>query len=217
MVLPSSHESKNFSHQQHALACRIAGLAFLNGVTVGWTKQDLAVWLAGPYRAVTRAAIVKPRRDTPQLSKSDIAGLDPNASTPDRSAGLARLDDVIREARWRVLAELESAAISRGRVAFATRARSLGHVRWIDDGEEARDVVALARDGAGAPSQPGWYAVDVPGMRLRDRVLSLFAVDCLTHPLDYERALVVCHRCEKVTFDAAARGRGECSEHRGAH
>ncbi len=175
-----------------AMACRVAGLAFLNGVTAGWTKADLAAWLAGPYRAVTRPVELVVRHDTPRLATTDVAT---RASDP---SGLARLDEVICEARWRVLAALESAAMSRGRVAFAARARTLGHVRCVVD----------------ADGRSTWVALDARGMRLRDRVLALFAVDCLAHPLDYERELIVCHRCERVFFDASARGRGECPAHR---
>ena len=47
-----------------------------------------------------------------------------------------------------------------------------------------------------------WAPVDVAGMRLRTRVLSLFAADALDRPLDYVENLHVCHRCEAVTFGA---------------
>lgn len=192
MDYPLSKEPGDLSYEPHALACRIAGVAFLNGVTDGWKKSDLAAWLAGPYRAVTRAAD-DARRDTPRLVATDTARVS-------MSDGLVRLDEIICEARWRVLAALEAAAMARGPIALATRARALGHVRGVVD----------------ADGRSAWVAIDAPGMRLRDRVLSLFAVDALAHPLDYARALTVCHRCERVLFDAAARGRGECPEHRPA-
>jgi hypothetical protein len=167
-------------HDPHALACRAAALAFVNGVTDGWGVGDLAMWLSGSYRSVTRRA---------------ASAADPRARTE-----LAHLDEVVRDARWRVLAELEATALARGRAAFATRAISLGHI-----------------DRAVRTGVAGWVPLDVPGMRLRDRVLSLFAVDALTYTRDYERLLFVCHRCEKVAFDVVARSRGACLTHVSAH
>ena len=59
-------------------------------------------------------------------------------------------------------------------------------------------------------SEPTW-APTGEAARLADRVLSLFAVDYLVRPGDYESELSVCRVCGTVTFDEAARARGGCN------
>jgi hypothetical protein len=51
-------------------------------------------------------------------------------------------------------------------------------------------------------------------MHLKDRVLSVFAVDFLLRPEDYVGELLVCHVCESVVFDPKARLLGQCGAHR---
>jgi hypothetical protein len=73
-----------------------------------------------------------------------------------------------------------------------------------------RDVVpALDIDGASL-----WVPLNRRGMILRDRILSLFAVDFLLRPEDYAGELFVCRMCEQVVFDSAARSLGQCGAHR---
>src|SRR5438067_2315971 len=66
-------QSKDLSHEPHAMACRIAGLAFMNGVTEGWSKGDLAVWLAGPYRAVAASGRSTAARTEPHTRAVSIS------------------------------------------------------------------------------------------------------------------------------------------------
>ncbi|WP_394832058.1 hypothetical protein LVJ94_36630 [Pendulispora rubella] len=70
--------------------------------------------------------------------------------------------------------------------------------------------VLRSRHGSG---EMGYIPVDWPRMRLEDRVMSLFAVDALLRPRDYERRLSICGRCASVSFDDAARERGFCDMH----
>jgi hypothetical protein len=66
-----------------------------------------------------------------------------------------------------------------------------------------------------APTVDGfWIPLDAPRMRLKDRVLTLFAADYLLSPRDYKRNLAFCRRCERVVFDPAARQTGQCGAHR---
>jgi hypothetical protein len=58
-----------------------------------------------------------------------------------------------------------------------------------------------------------WIPLDAPRMRLRDRVLALFAADYLLRPRDY-KSLAICARCERVVFDPAAGQTGQCGAHR---
>lgn len=107
---------------------------------------------------------------------------------PESGVRSEALSDVLREARWKAFAALEEAAA--------------GHARFVQD---AAGKGLLVRD-----SERGWVPVDRPGARLRARVLSLFAVDCLLRPADYRNLLLACPRCESVVFDAAARDAGRC-------
>jgi hypothetical protein len=59
----------------------------------------------------------------------------------------------------------------------------------------------------------GFVPIDWPRMRLEDRVMSLFAVDCLLRREDYETTLAICGRCSMVSFDASARRVGACVVH----
>jgi hypothetical protein len=61
--------------------------------------------------------------------------------------------------------------------------------------------------------QAGFIPVDWPRMRLEDRVMSLFAVDCLVRGDDYATKLVVCRKCKRVAFDEEARTVGLCALH----
>ena len=57
--------------------------------------------------------------------------------------------------------------------------------------------------------EPTW-APTGEASRLADRVLSLFAVDYLVRPADYDSELVVCRLCGTITFDAVVHSRGGC-------
>jgi hypothetical protein len=159
-----------------AVACRAAGLAFVNGVGTGWTKSDLARWLLGPYREAT----------------CQLAGTE-----RDRAYGPvddACIDRLLREARAHV-------------------------VHWLEQSDEWVDHAWLAiREGrilqtAHANDEVGFVPVDLPRMRLADRVTSLFAVDRLARGDDYDTKLVVCHRCRHVELDEKLRVLGLCSLH----
>lgn len=105
--------------------------------------------------------------------------------------------ELVARVRGQLLASLEKAALEYGTLDFAEEARERGLVRQMVD-DEGRDV---------------WIPVDAPRMRLRDRVRSLFAADYLDTPYAYAE-LFVCHRCEAVVFDEAAKRVGVCGAHR---
>lgn len=169
-----------------ATMCRDAALAFLDGVAADWKKLELAAWLAGPYREATRFGDWA-RRSVPPPSLDEHEVL--------RQALVA---DVMRDARWHVLASLEAVAMPSSHRGFVELSLAAGHV-------------VPRRDGDG---HVAWVPVDLRGMRLRDRVESLFAADYLIRPKDYVTELLVCTRCEAVLFDAEARRRGDCGAHR---
>jgi hypothetical protein len=169
-------------------SCRYGAISFLNGVLAAWGKPELAAWLAGPYRDVTRYA-----REALDLAATRTV-------VARRSIAPYAIDRVMREAHDEVLAVLRTLAQPDGGIAFAFSA--LGG-----------SLVGRCRDDAG---DPGWIPVSPTRMRLADRVLSLVAVDYLTRPEEYESALAVCATCRVVAFDSAARARSLCRVHAGS-
>jgi hypothetical protein len=167
---------------------RAALTSFLSGVGLAegegrWTKRDVAEWLAGPYSALT-----------------SYAGSVDDSSTFKRIAApvvAQKLEDVLRAAKEEVLATLIMAAPPDNNVQFSHRAIQEGHV-------------VRTRDRQG---RSGWAPVDLPGMLLADRVLSMVVVDYLMRPADYLALLSVCGVCQAVSFDAQTRVRGRCLAH----
>lgn len=168
--------------------CRDAALAFVNGVGRGWTKRDLALWLSGPYRVATRHATGGERT-------ADLATVD---EAEEELLSEGRIVDLMRRAREQVLARLEDMALPSCEADFVHEAVS-------------RRAIAPRVDADGISL---WVPVDLRRMRLRDRVLALFACDYLMRPDDYAHELAVCHKCELVQFDEAAKRAGECGGHR---
>ena len=106
------------------------------------------------------------------------------------------IDHVLLDARLAVITALEEAALPRGRASFV-------------DNVLACRLVAPCNVGG----QSGWVPADAPHLRLKSRVLALFAVDVLVRPEDYANALLVCHGCEAVVFGVEAVRRGNCGAH----
>ncbi|HEY2514237.1 MAG TPA: hypothetical protein VGI39_25395 [Polyangiaceae bacterium] len=181
-----------------AESCRQAGLLFLEGAAADWWgKAELVGWLEGPYKEATRFARLGWRASSPppplRPSRPPLAG----GAEDEELLRPERIEAVIREARWHVLAALEALALPAGSHAWVERALARGHV-------------VPRRDSEGDAT---WVPVDLRGLRLRDRVESLFAADHLARPRDYAVDLIVCHRCEAVVFDHEARARGDCGAH----
>jgi hypothetical protein len=175
-----------------ALACRSAALSFMGGVTEGWSKLDLAMWLSGPYAHATRFV---PRGER---TLSPVASHGPPADP----CGVEHLADVMDNALMHTLALCEELSLPRGESEFIDEAIARGLLAPIEAGANANDAALL------------WVPVDAERMRLRDRVRALFAVDYLLSPQLYSEALFVCHRCERVVFDVSSKQLGQCSLHR---
>jgi hypothetical protein len=106
-----------------------------------------------------------------------------------------RVERLLEEARARVLHTLE--ASSDDPVDLPWQAMRIG------------SIVPSRHDNG----ESGYVAIDWPRMRLAARVTSLFAVDCQLRSDDYARKLVVCRRCQHVTFDAVSRAGSVCERH----
>jgi hypothetical protein len=177
-----------------AESCRYGALAYLNGVLAAWGKPELAAWLGGPYRNVTRFA--REALDVESTAPSLAAGPSPVA----RKLAPHAIERVMRESHVEVTGTLRTLAEPDGGVSFAFHA--LGGV-----------LVSRCRDDRG---DFGWIPVAPMRMRLADRVLSLIAVDYLARPESYEEALAICSTCKVIAFDGAARARSLCRVHAGS-
>lgn len=160
-------------------ACRAAGLAFLRGAAAGWSKRELAVWLLGPYRAVSL-------RPAPKLvlaldDEDDDDSTDDPSSSGVRASAVEDLVELVRVAVGCTLAELRQ-----GETSAVTLAIREGRVACGSNADGSRVV---------------WIPLDQPRMRLEGRVVSLFVADYLTRPEAYEHDLSVCPGCDGVSFD----------------
>jgi len=172
-----------------AAACRIAGVAFVNGVTAGWRKLDVVQWLEGAYGRAARV-----------LPGVDRSANDNGRSVVERSLAL----DVSEERLHRLLADV------RDQTLFALAGSSDGLAPFPAWALTAGSVIRFRN----ALGDSGWVPVDWPRMRLADRVLSLFACDALVRAEDYETSLSMCPRCSEVSFDPAVQARsGLCEVH----
>ncbi len=142
-------------------AGRLSALEFAVGVARGWTKRDLAEWLGGSYRSLVERE--SPLRDGPSSEGGPVSS---TRGVPGALAE-ATLRAVMLDARSQVLDFfIEPPFVKRE---LANAFLDAGFVR-----------------AAGGYDDPGFLAVDLPKMRLCERVLSLLVADFLTHPGHYE-------------------------------
>ncbi len=165
-------------------ACRVALLAFANGAP-RWGKHELAAWLAGPYAEITRA------------SSPLVAGLARRTLDPDATVDAVQLGLVVNDAITYTRDLLRAAMHPEGGALGAWDA-------W------RRGLVVRCEDET---LNEGWIPVDVPGARLRDRILSLWAADYLCATEEYEGYLGLCEVCEAASFEPLLRARGRCKDH----
>ena len=149
-----------------ARRCREALLAFANGAE-RWGKPELANWLTGPYTLVTQTAqaLVDHGPHRPRRFRSPV---DPRVLACVLAESLDFTRDLLR----------------------ASQRKDGGGVTAWDAWQ--RGLVVRCED---AHLNEGWAPLDLPDLRLRDRLTALWAADYLTHTADYENVLVVCDVC----------------------
>src|SRR5262249_41909658 len=138
-----------------------------------WSKRDLALWLAGPYTLVTQTAesLVEGKPSAPRRLRRPV---DPRT-----------LACVVAEA----------GEFGRDLLRGSMRTDGGGVTAW--DAWQ-RGLIVRCED---AFLNEGWIPLDLPRLRLRDRVTSLWAADYLANTADYERILSVCEVCGEASFD----------------
>ena len=152
-------------------ACRSAALGFAWSAHHGWGRRELARWLVGPYAQA--AGATRPLRSSGMRRAVTHRVLDEDT-----------IADLLADVRAEILEMLRNVWTWPADPAFARSRVEEGLVAGIVD--ETSDI--------------GYGPVDVAGMRLVDRVRSLFVADYLTRPSDYA-AFAVCEDCEGATFD----------------
>jgi hypothetical protein len=162
-------------------ACRSAALGFLTGVAEGWDKKDLAEWL-GVYQSIAVRS---------EDASACLGRRVPPAGRP------VRLDAGRIE---RLLSDTREEAVD---VVLALTDPQRG----IHFGFYAV-IAGLVTNYVDPHGNTAWAPVDLPRMSLLDRLLSLFAVDYLLRPAEYERSLRICRRCDAVHFEAREGGLG---------
>jgi hypothetical protein len=138
-----------------------------------WSKAELSMWLTGSYASITRHAVKQEEEGTVW----PVPLL--------RDIDVRLIDRIMGSARTEILTTLANIAKD-GSASFVLRALIAG-------------TVVRCEDGTGEPA----WAPTTAATRLADRVLSLFAVDYLARPIDYETSLFVCTKCESVSFKAS--------------
>ena len=101
-----------------AADCRAAALGFMNGVSAGWDKLDLVLWLTGEYARATRH-VARGERVTVMSGERDI---EPEI-----------IEQLVTRVRAHLIAALEKAAMSEGTLDFAVEAMDRGLVRRAAD------------------------------------------------------------------------------------
>ncbi len=100
--------------EQISNECRDAALTFLRGVTMGWDKIDLALWLTGDYARATR--------HVPRGERVHSLG--------DRDVDAEALDALLDKTRAQLVACFEQAALD-GNLACAEDCLTRGLVRKV--------------------------------------------------------------------------------------
>ena len=165
--------------------CRRALLLLMGGYD--WSKVELAAWLSGPYRQVTRHANTSREHEGTETIR-------PPAYVLKRIVRVDAVEELLAATRERVRAALHTSTLPQSEVAAALYS----------------GFVERARDASG---NQGWVPVDWPAMGLYDRVVSLVVADYLMRPADYLGLLGMCRVCGALSFDAECRAQDVCRVH----
>jgi hypothetical protein len=169
----------------------VAGLGFLEAsATPGWGVRGLRDWftehLVDPGHMRAPIVITEPSAGSIML----------HGSGESAAASQAALPRVLAAARIRIISALRGLIASPADDRFLAAAIFAGRVR---------------RRRIHTESQ--WVAQPEPTAPLSGVVLSLFAVDVLTHREEYDRRLCVCDICNRITFNDGELRRKSCPDH----
>lgn len=164
--------------------CRRAALRVVQGAARGWGKVELARWLREEYA---------------QLAVHDGGSIPPPSSAAGaESLSEERVERMLETMRIDLLFVLRELMTREGLQAFSEHVVDNELVFQSHDAHGRDLLLPRARHR----------------MTLVDRVISLFAVDALLRPSDYEEQLFICKRCDAPVFDREGRESGTCAVHR---
>lgn len=169
----------------------VAGIGFLEAsARPGWGVRGLRDWLT--------EHLVDPGYMRPPIviTEPSAGSITLHGSGLEAAASQSVLPKVLAAARIRVISAL------RGLIASPTDDRFLAAA--IFAGRVRRRRVH---------SENEWVAQPETTAPLSGVVLSLFAVDILSHREEYDRRLCVCDVCNRVTFQDGAVRRKSCPDH----
>jgi hypothetical protein len=187
-VTAAAFPAQKAARPRRALA---AGLEFLEASAApGWGVRGVRDWLdehlVEPGHMRRPIALTEPGAGSVTLHESDAEALTSSANLPGLLAG----------ARIRIISAL------RGLNASPTDDRFLSAAIFAGRVQRLRTL-----------SESHWVPQPDPAAPLSGIVLSLFAVDVLSHRDEYEKRLCVCDVCDRVTFQDGALRRKSCPDH----
>ncbi|MEO5726332.1 MAG: hypothetical protein ABI134_17465 [Byssovorax sp.] len=187
-VIAAAFPAQKAARPRRALA---AGLEFLEASAVpGWGVRGVRDWLAehlvDPGHMRRPIVLTEPGAGSITLHESDAEALT-------SSANLSRL---LAGARMRIISALRGLNASPTDDRFLSAAIFAGRVQRLR-----------------ARSESHWVPQPEPTAPLSGIVLSLFAVDVLSHRDEYEKRLCICDICDRVTFQDGALQRKSCPDH----
>ncbi len=168
-----------------------AGLEFLEAsAEPGWSVCGVRTWfeehLVEPGHMRAPVVLSEPGAGRVSLLESD-------AETLTSSSNLLR---IVTGARNRIIAALRGLNASPTDDRFLSAAIFAGRVQRLRGRSESH-----------------WVPQPEPTAPLSGIVLSLFAVDVLSHRDEYEERLSVCDICDRITFQDGALRRKSCPDH----
>jgi hypothetical protein len=172
-------------------AALLAATGFLDAsATPGWGVRGLRDWLT--------EHLVEPGHMRPPIviTEPSAGSISLHGSGEEAAASQSVLPKVLAAARIRVISSLRGLIASPVDDRFLSAAIFSGRVR-------RRRV----------HSESEWVAQPETTAPLSGVVLSLFAVDILTHREEYDRRLCVCDVCNRVTFQDGELRRKSCPDH----
>lgn len=175
-------------------AAVVAGLAFLDASAapawgVGRLRDWFAQHLVEPGYMRSPLLVTEPSAGSVTLHGSDTKSLTSRSNLP----------RVLATARSRVISALRGLHASPTDDRFLAAAIFAGRVR--------------RRRMSNESSESRWVAQPEPTAPLSCIVLSLFAVDVLSHRDEYDKHLCVCDVCNRITFQESALHRKSCPDH----
>ena len=175
-----------------AYDCRRAVIAFCRGVSGGWTKRELAEWLAGPYAAIAHLTSSEDTPPPPSVRPPSSQ----RHETPVPGLADGRIMSLLDPAWQDAISCIEACANG-------------SEPLFVDEAAEWGTLARLVDDDGVLPFAPVHRSALSPAPRSQ----SLRLCGPLVPPEDSRGELQVCSHCSVVLLGDADRRRGQCADH----